>query len=274
MVQYQEVFSRYEQKYLLSEEQYARLRNRLDDFIVREKYGLYTIGNIYFDTDAHELIRSSIEKPVYKEKLRLRSYGSVKKTDPVFIELKKKYKGVVYKRRVKLPSSEAHDYLGKGTRPCFSSQIMNDIDWCMKRYQPSPKVYIAYDRAAFSGKEDGRVRITFDYNIRFRESSLDLSKGHWGTYLLDPGKILMEIKIPDAMPLWLTKIHTEYKVFPTHFLFTRPVIRTICSVWNNQKEESLCLTVYECDVRKLGYDTTAPDLHTGFNRTGIASRSI
>lgn len=217
MANYQDVFKRYEKKYMLTEHQYEILRQELDAYLVKDKFGMHTIGNIYFDTGSYELIRASIEKPVYKEKLRLRGYGALKKDDSVFIELKKKYKGIVYKRRVQLPLKDAQAYLVNGRQPGDFSQILREIDWFLQSYQPLPKVYIAYDRIAFSGLEDENLRLTFDHNIRFRESSLDLVKGHWGTPLLDHGKVLMEIKVPGTMPLWLSKILTEQRIFPTSF---------------------------------------------------------
>lgn len=217
MANYQDVFKRYEKKYMLTESQYEILRQNLEGYLVKDKFGLHTIGNIYFDTDNYELIRASIEKPVYKEKLRLRGYGTIKKDDSVFIELKKKYKGVVYKRRVQLPLKDAQAYLVDGKQPGISSQILREIHWFLQSYQPMPKVYIAYDRIAFAGRADSNLRLTFDHNIRFRESSLDPAKGHWGTPLLDQGRVLMEIKVPGSMPLWLSKILTEQRIFPTSF---------------------------------------------------------
>lgn len=217
MEQHQAVFKRYEKKYMLTTEQYQNLMQRLDGYMIPDHYGLHTIGSLYFDTDNFDLIRASIEKPVYKEKLRLRSYGIPKSSDPVFLELKKKYKGIVYKRRVKLSLEAAHRYLLLGEKPAVDSQILQEIDWFLEMYKPVPKVYIGYDRRALLGQEDENLRITFDQNIRFRESNLDLSKGDWGNQLLEPGKILMEIKIPGAMPVWMSQILTELKIFPTSF---------------------------------------------------------
>ncbi len=217
MSQYQDVFKRYEKKYMLSEDQYQALIQQLKSYMTKELHGLHTIGNIYFDTASYELIRTSIEKPVYKEKIRLRSYGVPKPDDTVFLELKKKFKGIVYKRRVPLTLEKAQRYLLLGEQPAVSSQILNEIDWVLKRYRPLPRVFIAYDRIALFGKEDANLRLTFDRDIRFRESYLDLSKGDWGNPILEPGKILMEIKIPGAMPLWLSHILTGLEIFPISF---------------------------------------------------------
>lgn len=217
MAQHQDVFKRYEKKYMLNEQQHQALMQQLKGYMTKDRYGLHTIGNVYFDTENYELIRASLEKPVYKEKLRLRSYGVPKPGDNVFLELKKKFKGIVYKRRGQLTLEEAQRYLVLGEQPAGDSQIIHETDWFLKSYRPVPKVYIAYDRTALFGQEDENLRITFDQNIRFRESHLDLSKGHWGNPLLEPGKILMEIKIPGAMPLWLSRLLSGLEIFPTSF---------------------------------------------------------
>ncbi|WP_101910672.1 polyphosphate polymerase domain-containing protein [Marasmitruncus massiliensis] len=217
MSSYQDVFKRYEKKYLLSEQQYATLHKELESRMTVDQYGRHTICNLYFDTDSFELIRASLDKPVYKEKLRLRSYGVPSQDDTVFIELKKKYKGVVYKRRVPITLREASDYLLRGTEPEKTCQILHEIGWFMKLYRPSPKAFIAYDRVALSGNENSSLRVTFDRNIRFRESLLDLSRGDWGNLILDSKTVLMEIKIPGAMPVWMSDLLTELAIFPTSF---------------------------------------------------------
>lgn len=217
MSSYQDVFKRYEKKYLLSEQQYAALHKELENRMTADQYGRHTICNLYFDTDSFELIRASLDKPVYKEKLRLRSYGVPSQDDTVFIELKKKYKGVVYKRRVPVTLREASDYLLQGTEPEKACQILHEIGWFMKLYRPSPKAFIAYDRVALSGNENSSLRVTFDRNIRFRESLLDLSRGDWGNLILDSKTVLMEIKIPGAMPVWMSDLLTELAIFPTSF---------------------------------------------------------
>ncbi len=217
MAEYQNVFKRKEKKYLLTTQQYQTLLPQLQEDMTVDEHGLHTICNLYFDTDRYELIRHSIEKPTYKEKLRLRSYGVPKPDDKVFLELKKKLKGIVYKRRVSLTLEEACRYLVHHEQPRRENQILHEIDWFLQRYQPVPKIYIAYDRLALFGNEDKNLRITFDQNILFRESLLDLSKGNWGKPLLKTGNVLMEIKIPGAMPLWLSRILNELGLYPTSF---------------------------------------------------------
>lgn len=218
MAQNQNIFERYEKKYLMDEQQYQALTKFLQGRMTTNEFGRHTICNIYFDTPDYQLIRASIEKPVYKEKLRLRSYGVPRNEDTVFMELKKKYKGIVYKRRVPMTLWEAGQYLLRGKQPHASCQILKEIDWFRHFYQCIfPKVYIAYDRIAMLSSEDQDLRITFDTNIRWRESVLDLSKGVWGNTLLGEGQHLMEIKIPGSIPLWLSRGLTQLRIFPASY---------------------------------------------------------
>ncbi|MGF7144277.1 hypothetical protein HNQ56_002708 [Anaerotaenia torta] len=218
MGQYQGTFQRYEEKYLVSEIKYRLLRQCLKDRMAVDEYGETAICNIYFDTPTHLLIRNSLEKPAYKEKLRLRSYGIPGEGDKVFVELKKKYKGIVYKRRVKLELSQAEQYLYYQKPMEQPSQIMKEIDWFMRFYKEiEPSMYISYQRTAMYGMEDSRLRITFDRDILWREQELWLEYGIWGNPLLQQGERLMEIKLPYAMPLWLSRILDQLELYPVSF---------------------------------------------------------
>ena len=215
---YQDTFKRYELKYLLDERKYKQLRQRLQDKLNVDNFGKTTICNIYYDTPDHRLIKNSLEKPIYKEKLRLRSYGTPYEGDTVFIELKKKYKGIVYKRREKMELYEAESYLHEQETSLKQSQIIKEIDWFMKSYQDLiPAMYIAYNRIAMYGLEDPALRVTFDSNILWREEKLGLGYGMWGNPILEEGQRLMEIKIPRTMPLWLAHILDELEIYPTSF---------------------------------------------------------
>lgn len=215
MSQFQGTFKRYEKKYLLTEAKYKLLKQRLQNMLAIDKFGRSTICNIYFDTPDRFLIRNSLEKPVYKEKLRLRSYGTPEEGDMVFVELKKKYNGIVYKRREKMELTMAERYLYSLEPVSHSSQITKEIDWVLHFYKGiTPSMYISYNRIAMYGLEDKELRITFDSNILWREEELWLECGVWGTPLLDEGCRLMEIKIPGAMPLWLSHILDELEIFP------------------------------------------------------------
>jgi len=214
----QSIFERVEVKYILSEDQFLKMRERLLPFMCVDEYGLSTIQSIYYDTDNYELIRNSLEKPVYKEKLRLRLYGNkVSDNETVFLELKKKYDGIVYKRRISLTYREAIDYLEKGVYPQKDSQILREIDYFLKLYNPTKRTYIAYDRVALYGKENPDLRITFDQNISavFEKGNFDSMEK--GNLLLNKGEHLMEIKVPGAMPLWMSEILSDLKIYPSSF---------------------------------------------------------
>ena len=210
-------FERYEKKYLLDRDQYGALRALLGGRMREDAYGRYTICNLYYDTPDYRLIRASLEGPVYKEKLRLRSYGVPDGGSPVFLELKKKFMGVVYKRRAPLTLDGARAYLSSGERPGGKNQILDEIDWFLRFYRPEPRVFIGYDRVALSGVEDPELRMTFDTGLRWRDTALDLAGGDWGAPLSTGGRVLMELKIPEAVPLWLSHLLDRVEARPVSF---------------------------------------------------------
>ena len=213
----QRSFQRYEKKYLLSVQQQTALLEGIKEHMKPDEYEKTTNCNIYYDTDTWELISKSIEKPVYKEKLRVRSYGVPKTGDKVFIEIKKKFDGIVYKRRTTMPAEYSKSYLAGNQELSPGDQIGKEIEWFQKHYQTKPKVYIAYDRTSYAGIEDPQLRITFDRNIRFRDYALDLRAGDFGETMLPDGLVLMEIKIPGTAPLWLAHLLSALQIRSTSF---------------------------------------------------------
>ena len=210
-------FERYEKKYCLTLSQQRFLLERMAPYMKKDAYGAYTICNIYYDTPDWRLIRTSLEKPVYKEKLRIRSYGVPEDGGKVFVELKKKYDGVVYKRRVTMAPGQAVPFLAGALPEDAFGQIGREIAWFQQFYHARPSVFIAYDRLAFAGVDDSELRITFDTDLRWRDTDLDLRLGDHGTPIGDPGMILMEIKIPGVCPLWLSHLLSQTGVFPISF---------------------------------------------------------
>lgn len=183
-----------------------------------DPYGKTTIRNLYYDTDQYLLIRRSIEKPVYKEKLRIRSYQRADEEDKVFVELKKKYKGVVFKRRLSLKNKIAIQWLSGKTDPPKDTQIAREIDYFLHFY-PSlhPTVFLSYDREAYYDKNSRDFRVTFDENILCRQEDLSLSADAYGSPILPEGKVLMEIKCSGGIPLWMAKVLSEEKIYKTSF---------------------------------------------------------
>ncbi|MBQ7849072.1 MAG: polyphosphate polymerase domain-containing protein [Clostridia bacterium] len=211
------IFRRVEKKYRLTPAQKDALLKEVASHLTPDAHGRSTICSLYLDTPEHLIIRNSIEARVYKEKLRLRSYGTPAPDDHVFLEIKKKYKGVVYKRRVILTLASAMAYISGGARP-VDSQIMSEIDYAMRFYrQPQPAMLIAYEREAYFDRDLPSLRLTFDTNVRYRETDLHLDHGHTGTRLLPEDAILMEIKTDGVMPLWLAQALSRCGILPTSF---------------------------------------------------------
>ena len=213
------VFERVERKFLLTPAQYAGLMRVLPEYMQADQYGESTILSLYLDTEDSLLIRRSLEKPVYKEKLRLRSYGVPREMDNVFLEVKKKVRGVVYKRRICLPLAQAMECLAQGSVPAAGGQIGREIAYMLRRYRLRPAVLLAYDRTAYAELEPSpnRLRITIDRDIRSRQTDLDLRPGAAGESLLAHGMRLMEIKTAHAIPLWLCAALDQNEIRPTSF---------------------------------------------------------
>ncbi len=213
----QKVFNRYEKKYLLDPQTYAAFKAELDGYMTEDKYGVHNIRNVYFDTEDYELIRKSIDKPVYKEKFRIRCYGQPTAESECFLEIKKKYKGLVNKRRIVLHMDEAEAYLNEGRLPGYQGQIFKEIEYFFQMYKLAPRRYIAYDRLALYGNEDPDFRVTFDQNIRSRTTNLTLYSDDDTERLLPPGYKLMEVKVGAAMPMWFVKLLSKYDIYNTSF---------------------------------------------------------
>ncbi len=210
-------FRRYEMKYFLTPMQYRTLTDALSPHMQPDEYEYSAIGNIYYDTEDWYLIRASIEKPIYKQKLRLRAYGMPGNADTVFAELKKKYDGVVYKRRVSLPAGQANTLLLPGAPALPDGQISREIRYFCGLYRPRPRVFIGYDRRSLVGRNAPDLRVTFDTNLRYRTDALDLRAGAYGYPLLPDDRILMELKIPGVCPLRLARLLSELEIRPTSF---------------------------------------------------------
>ena len=211
-------FKRREIKYLLDDDEYNSLKERLQARLVEDEHGMSTICNIYYDTPDFRIIRKSLEKPVYKEKLRLRSYGTAGAEDKVFVELKKKYNGIVYKRRETLTLAQSDEYLAGHTKAPYDTQIFREIDWFRDYYgNLKPAMYISYEREAYYSLENPDLRITFDRNIMYRSYNLSLAAGVEGEKILEPGQHLMELKAGGAIPVWLTKALDELGIYPASF---------------------------------------------------------
>lgn len=214
--------------------EYAQGRIKPDEF------GESTIRSLYLDTDDFRLIRNSIDKPVYKEKLRLRSYTKADENTTVFLELKKKFDGVVYKRRERMTYGEAENYFYNKVKP-KDTQIMREIDWTMNFYKGlSPKMLVIYDRQAFYGCDDDDLRITFDRNLRYRADELNFTTDAYGESILSQELCVMEIKVLWSMPIWLCNALNELKIYPSSFSKYGTAYTIEQTKSKNTKEERTC----------------------------------
>jgi hypothetical protein len=220
-----EVFNRYENKYIVGESILPQLCERLSEYMELDEYNkrfeTYSIANIYYDTDDSFLIRTSLSKPKYKEKLRLRSYGAPALDSKVYVEIKKKVAGLVNKRRSAMTLREAYRFLESGNAPKIrdgmNRQVIGEIRYFLQTRELSPAVCISYDRKAYFGIGEHDVRVSFDTNIQARRYDLRLESGAYGERLLDDGLWLMEIKTARSIPIWLCRLLSEYKIYPVSF---------------------------------------------------------
>ena len=215
---FQNVFKRYELKYMLTTKQKEKVLDSMQEHMTLDKYGRTTIRNLYYDTDTYLLIRRSIEKPLYKEKIRIRSYSKAMADSTVFVELKKKYKHVVYKRRISMPNYDAKMWLSGGKPSANNTQISNEIDYFLQFYGAlHPTVFLSYEREAYYCNNGSDFRVTFDDNILCRQNDLSLESEVYGESILPKGMVLMEIKCSGGVPLWMTQVLSRERIFKTPF---------------------------------------------------------
>lgn len=211
------VFQRNETKYLITEKQCTALLEDLKEHIRPDEFGDYLVQNLYYDTKNWDIIRKSIEKPLYKEKMRLRCYGTLTEQRKLFLELKKKYKGVVYKRRVAFPAIKKMNAEIRDLIEEEATQISRELAFHLFKNPVDEKMYLSHKRRAFAGVEDKELRITFDKDIRYRIRDLDFKMPDVGTSILSADMVILEIKVGGGMPLWLTQALSKHKIFPRSF---------------------------------------------------------
>ena len=251
---YANTLKRREMKFLLNEDQYRLMKEEIPRYMTEDMYGLHTIMNIYLDNINDDLIRNSIEKSAYREKLRLRAYGKTAEDDAAaFLEIKKKFGGVTYKRRLEGSYKELFGYVSDGTAPDISDtadfehkQVFREIDYLVKWRSLIPKVVICYDREAFFGNEDNEFRLTFDGNIRFRRSDVDLRSGDSGEKIRSAPYRIMEVKSAGSVPMWLVKILSENRIYQNSF----SKYAAIYLQGQREKAEALNIQKAVCDQKK------------------------
>ena len=228
---YQNTFKRKEIKYLATTNQIESFLTIIENQVKPDNFFKSSISNIYYDTPDFLLIRTSLQKPKYKEKLRVRSYNTPRGNSNVFLEIKKKCNGIVYKRRDSMQYDKALSFLADDNRKA-ETQVQRELAYMCERYQNlSPAMMISYKRASYQGIEDSSVRITIDRDIFWRTNALDLKLGPWGNPVIDRSQRLMEIKITNAMPLWLAHALSACHIYPTSFSkYGRAYQQSICQI--------------------------------------------
>lgn len=257
----QTVFKRHEMKYMLTSGQKEEILRAMDAHMALDRYGRTTIRNLYYDTDTYLMVRRSLEKPSYKEKLRIRSYARAEGGSTVFVELKKKYKSVVYKRRTAMPCREAMAWIGRERRCQERSQICDEIDYVLDHYGTlHPTVFLSYEREAYYSNDGSDFRVTFDDTILVRRDGLSLESEASGTPILPAGAVLMEIKCSGGIPLWMVKTLSRLHIYKTSFskygtAYQNIIFPALChTVPQVKKEEAFsCLTTYSpaCSILNL-----------------------
>lgn len=215
-------FKRYELKFIIESTQREALLKAMEGHLALDSFGHSEIRNIYYDTDSWRLIRRSIEKPWYKEKLRVRSYGQSTDDSPVFIELKKKYEKVVYKRRLSLPYLKAMDGLCSDNVLNVAEsdrQVALEIENFKSFYGPSlhPAMLLSYEREAFYPIDGVDFRLTIDENLLWRVGEIDLRAPIGGQFILPPEQMILELKTPGGLPIWVTRFLSAQRIYKTSF---------------------------------------------------------
>ncbi len=250
-------FKRYEKKYLITKEKLDQILPSLLEYMELDPFCLngneYRIYSIYYDTDNHDVIRQNSSGPVYKEKMRIRSYYDRKDPeDKIFMEIKKKSEGQGNKRRIKLKIKEIEPFVNEGilpkTKDYLSAQVAKELQYYLKMNKVHPALYVQYDRLALFGKEDKNFRMTFDRNVRTRRSNFVFGESDEDELLLPGGEYIMEIKILGAMPLWLTKILSE------NGLFSHGFSKYGVKYKKDAEERKLEYFLYDADGNRVDFD--------------------
>lgn len=242
-------FNRYEKKFIVSKAQAKMLKAEMRSFIEPDAFSsnsYYTICNVYYDTLEDEIIKKSVSKPIFKEKLRLRAYGKSGPEDIVYLEIKKKLNGFVNKRRTSITVTEANNLIFNKVMPIrkkyHNTQVLNEIYHYVLKKELVPRIALSYDREAFFAKNDASLRITFDFNIQSRRDDVHVGRSSLDEHVLDDNYTIVEIKTSSAFPLWLTHILSKYKIY--HQSFSKYGTEFYEHLIKDRKVDPSCLNPY------------------------------
>lgn len=241
-------FNRYEKKYMIKKSLKDTILKELQEHIKQDDHqtsSYYTICNIYYDTIDDEIIKRSISKPVFKEKLRLRSYLQEGQSSLLFLEIKKKVNGFVNKRRTLITQEEANMLIMKKVMPIrkeyHNLQVLNEIYYYVRDKELIPKISISYDREAYFSIENPDFRLTFDDNITSRRDHVNLGRTNTDQEILED-YVLMELKTSTSIPLWMTQVLSKYQLYGNSF--SKYGTEFYNYLINNRKDDEKCLNPY------------------------------
>ncbi|TFD97092.1 polyphosphate polymerase domain-containing protein [Jeotgalibacillus sp. R-1-5s-1] len=215
-----EIFNRFELKYLISIDEYYEMRSKLLERMTFDSYGnndgKYNIISLYFDSAERGIYYETKNKLSFRQKLRLRVYDRTSIEDQAFFEIKQKFKNVVNKRRTVLSLNDAYKLIknkpnifSKELPPASNTQILKEVIHFRNQYELEPDIIVSYDRQAFVGVNEPDLRVTFDYNLMTRDYDLRLENGPYGHHFIHPDLVVLEIKVSNSVPLWLSNIVSE-----------------------------------------------------------------
>lgn len=226
----QEIFKRYELKYLITRAEHDALREAILGRMAYDTYGdpegKYNIVSLYFESDEKDIYYETVNKLRFRQKLRLRVYDHATLESPSFIEIKQKFTNVVNKRRTVIPLHEAYDVLNRPFDDSYikdlhasNPQILREALHFRNLYKLKPATVVSYDRQAFSGIRDGEkdLRVTFDYNLMCRDDDLAIENGPEGIHFTDTNLVILEVKVSNSVPFWLARILSEFEFYKQGF---------------------------------------------------------
>lgn len=219
----QEIFKRFELKYLLTQAEYRALRQEILPHMTYDTYGdpegKYNIISLYYESADKVIYHETMNKLRFRQKLRLRVYDNVTLEDNSFIEIKQKFKNVVNKRRSILPLKDAYRLLAQpydeeliATANASNQQILREALHFKDLYDLNPATVVSYDRQAFSGIRENEqdLRVTFDYNLMCRANDLAVENGPDGLHFVDQDLVILEVKVSNSVPFWLSRILSDF----------------------------------------------------------------
>jgi hypothetical protein len=216
-------FNRFELKYMLTLQQAEKFKRALGAFMRPDEHGLdngrYALASLYYDSPD---LRCYWEKEYglrFRRKLRLRRYETgtaLNEETPIFVEIKQRVDRVTQKRRAVLPYGAALRLCNDRQMPEHAPEdkaVIEEIYVFLWQYNLRPVSIVRYDRQAFIGSAyDLGLRVTFDTALTFQPHPLHLHEAPQGLSMLPANQVVMEIKVNERTPSWLTGLIANHNL--------------------------------------------------------------